>query len=142
MREHFQNKGPNSVPKFHVIFGTLPCVLNYKSESGCKYGDMCRFRHVEVHVQAIKSRRKVGLFNWVFCLMILTRENLFYGKKEHVDQNTPSNSPRAHKIGCDIPLASRMPPFLHKEKDFVGFSLASFSSLPLRAHLRNALVTT
>ena len=60
-----------------------------------------------------KSRRKVvwkdqlpyerSLYNWVVCLKILVREQLFNGEKDNWDQITPSNSPRAHwhhkKIG-------------------------------------------
>ena len=44
----------------HVIFGTLPC-LNFQSESGCKYGDNCRFRHVEANGQPIKKSKKSGV---------------------------------------------------------------------------------
>ena len=65
-------------------YGHPPVCLNYKSESGCKYGEKCRFRHAELMGSAVKSWRKVvwkdqllywrGLFNW----------------------DVSSNSPRAH----------------------------------------------
>ena len=53
-----------------------------------------------------KSRRNVvrkdqllfkrNLYNWVVCLKILIRENLFKGKTENRDQITPSKSPQGH----------------------------------------------
>ena len=91
----------------HVIMGTLPCVSNYKSEPGCKLGDKCYCRHVEAQEKPSKKSKKGGakdqlpcsrsLHNWVVCLKILIRENLFYGKKEYWDQITPSNSPGARR---------------------------------------------
>ena len=39
----------------------LPVCLNHKSESGCKYGDKCRFRHAEVDGQPrTKSKKSCG----------------------------------------------------------------------------------
>ena len=35
-----------------------PVCLNYKSESGCKYGDRCHFRHTEVDGQQSKKSKK------------------------------------------------------------------------------------
>ena len=35
-----------------------PVCLNYKSESGCKYGDKCQFRHDEAHGQPSKTSKK------------------------------------------------------------------------------------
>ena len=35
--------------------------LDYKSDKGCKYGDKCRFRHVEVDVQPSKKSKKSGV---------------------------------------------------------------------------------
>ena len=49
-----------SVRVRHVISGTLPC-LNHKSESGCTYGDKCRFRHVEADGQPSKKSKKSGV---------------------------------------------------------------------------------
>ena len=82
-----------------------PECKNYKSESGCKFGAKCVFRHAEVDSQPDKKQKKNGgkdqllhersLYHWVVCLQILIRENLFYGKLENWDRNTPSNSPRA-----------------------------------------------
>ena len=83
-----------------------PVCLSYRSESGCKDGDQCRFRHVEVDGQPSKRSKKSGvkgsvayarsLYNRVVCLKILIRESLFCGKLENWDRVTPSNSPRAH----------------------------------------------
>ena len=38
-----------------------PVCLNYKSESGCKYGEKCRFRHAEVDGQPQKKPKKSGV---------------------------------------------------------------------------------
>ena len=35
-----------------------PVCLNYKSESGCKYGDKCQFRHDEADGEPSKKSRK------------------------------------------------------------------------------------
>ena len=35
--------------------------LNYKTESGCKHGEKCRFRHAEVHRQPGKKSKKSGV---------------------------------------------------------------------------------
>ena len=35
--------------------------LNYKSESGCTYGDKCRFRHVEADAQPSKKSKNSGV---------------------------------------------------------------------------------
>ena len=68
MRKSFWNKRPKSVHKFYskesvrirrVIIGVLPCVKIYMSESGCKYGDCCHFRHTETDGQPSNRRRKV-----------------------------------------------------------------------------------
>ena len=37
-----------------------PVCLNCKSESGCKYGDICLFRHVEADGQPSKKSKKCG----------------------------------------------------------------------------------
>ena len=42
-----------SVRARHVVFGT-----NYKSESGCTYGETCRFRHVEADGRPNKKLKK------------------------------------------------------------------------------------
>ena len=75
--------------------------------------DMLRLRR-----SPAKKQRKVvrkdqlhyrrSLQNWVVCLKILIRENLFYVKKEDWDQNTPSNSPRAP--GAQIKIRERKGP--------------------------------
>ena len=49
-----------SVRARNVIIGPPVC-LNYKPESGCNYGDKCRFRHVEVDVQPSKKLKKSGV---------------------------------------------------------------------------------
>ena len=48
-----------SVRTRHVIVGTLPC-LNYKSESGCTFGE-CRSRHVGAARQPSKKSKKGGV---------------------------------------------------------------------------------
>ena len=83
--------------------------LNCKSESGCKYGDKCRFRHVEADGQPSKKSKKRGVkgsvsllkrstYNWVVYLKILIRENLFHVNQENWDRNTPSNTWHQIKI--------------------------------------------
>ena len=49
-----------------------------------------------------------SLYHWVVCLQILIRENLFYGKLENLDRNTPSNSPRAR--GTKLKIRERKGP--------------------------------
>ena len=56
----------------HVIFGILPC-LNYKSESGCQYGDKCRFPHVEAEEKPSKKSKKDGAKGSVALLKDSTR---------------------------------------------------------------------
>ena len=46
-------------------------------------------------VQKNQLRYWRSLCNWVVCLKVLVRENLFYVNKESWDQNAPSNSPKA-----------------------------------------------
>ena len=43
-----------------VICGTLPVDLNYKSVSGCKYGDNCHFRRIEADGQPNEESKKSG----------------------------------------------------------------------------------
>ena len=89
----------------HVDSGILPCVKTTSLRPDAYVAknadsDMLRLRR-----SPAKKQRKVvrkdqlhyrrSLHNWVVCLKILIRENLFYVKKEDWDQNTPSNSPRA-----------------------------------------------
>ena len=38
-----------------------PVCVNYKSESACKYGDKCRFRHAEADAQRSKMSKKSGV---------------------------------------------------------------------------------
>ena len=38
-----------------------PVSLNYKSESGCTYGEKCGFRHVEADGQPSKKSKKGGV---------------------------------------------------------------------------------
>ena len=121
-------RGKSTYPSCN--FWHPPVCLNYKSESGCKHGDKCRFRHVEADGQPSKKSKKSGvkdqllhwrsLYNWVVCLKILIRENLFYGKKEYWDQIAPSSSPRArgtrYKFGKER---------VHREASFKSVKLSS-----------------
>ena len=43
-----------------VILGNLPAVKNYISESGCRIGENCAFRHNEVDSQPSKKQKKSG----------------------------------------------------------------------------------
>ena len=82
--------------------------LNYKSETGCVYGDKCRFRHVEEYVKpnnTVKERccERISCYIegvYTICVVYLKlfiRENLFNVNLECWDQNTPSNSPKAQR---------------------------------------------
>ena len=63
---------------------SFPTDISLKSESGCTYGEKCRFRLVEVDRQSSEKSKKSGvkgsiaffwksLLNWVVCLKILSR---------------------------------------------------------------------
>ena len=43
-----------------MIFGIVSHVKTYKSETGCKYSNKCRFRRVEVGGQPSKKSKKSG----------------------------------------------------------------------------------
>ena len=45
---------------FNKHVGTLPYVINYKSESGCKFGEKCVFKHTELDSQPNKKPKKTG----------------------------------------------------------------------------------
>ena len=76
----------------HVFFWHPPVCLNCKSESGCKYGDKCRFRHVEADAQPSKkvedkwceriSSLVKGVCTIELRLEILIRENRFVLREE------------------------------------------------------------
>ena len=55
-----------SVQTRHVVLGTLPCV----SESGCKIGEKCRFRHAEVDGQPIEKSKNGGVRGSVSLLKV------------------------------------------------------------------------
>ena len=65
-----------------------PVCLNYKSESGCKYGDCCQFRLNEVDSQQRKKSKTSGgtesvalnIFNSVVYPKIALRKSLFFGR--------------------------------------------------------------
>ena len=67
--ESFWNKRKDSVPTFpcgqctnpSCNFWHPPVCLNCKSESGCKYGDKCRFRHAEVDGLPSKKSKNSGV---------------------------------------------------------------------------------
>ena len=64
--------------------------LNHKSESGCKYGDRCKFLHTEAGGQASGRSKKCGGkgsvafferdYSMGLCPMIALRESRFCGK--------------------------------------------------------------
>ena len=92
-----------------VIIDIFPYVQIFfffkKTESGCKFGDKCLFRHTETdRLSSSKSKKSGGKgsvallkesTHWVVCTKILIRENRFFGKDENWDHIAPSNSPRA-----------------------------------------------
>ena len=45
-------------------FGHPPVCPNYKSESGCTYGDKCIFRHVEAEEKPSKKSKKSGVLHY------------------------------------------------------------------------------
>ena len=83
----------------------LPVCQNYKSESGCKYGDKCRFRHNEVDgQQSKKSKKGAGKgsvacrspYNWVACLKILIREGSIQRKEGKLGSKSHRQIPQRH----------------------------------------------
>ena len=70
-----------------------PVCLNYKSETGCKFGNKCDFRHVEADKKPSRKSKKGGAKGPVALLKESTqlccvsqdsfRQNLFYVKKEN-----------------------------------------------------------
>ena len=75
-----------------------PVCKNYKSESGCTFGDQCLFGHTEAVGQPRKIEEKwpccERLFNWVLCPKMALRERLFCGEMENWDRITRSSSGR------------------------------------------------
>ena len=63
-----------------------PVCQDYKSETGCTYGNKCFFRHVEAEEKPSNKSKKGGakgsvallrsLYKWVVCLKSLIRETL------------------------------------------------------------------
>ena len=49
-----------SVKTRHVVIGILPYVKTTKSQSRCKYGNKCYFRHVEADEKSSKKSTKGG----------------------------------------------------------------------------------
>ena len=88
-----------------VIIDILPFVKNYISDSGCKFGDTCLFRHTEADRQPSKKCNKRGGQGSVAVLTCpkiqSRRRNLFHGRADILEQTAPSRSPRARgkKIG-------------------------------------------
>ena len=84
-----------------VAIGILPYC---KSETGCKFGNECYFRHVEADEKPSKKSKKSGVKGSVALLMesiplgSVSQDShprmSILGKKENWDQVTPSNSPR------------------------------------------------
>ena len=56
-----------------------PECLNYKSESGCKYGDCCQFRHTEVDSQPRKKSQTSGgiIYSVRLCIPRLPSEKVY-----------------------------------------------------------------
>ena len=71
-----------------------PVCVNCKFESGCTYGETCRFRNVEADGQPSEKSKKRGvekdqlhcwrsLYHWVVRLKILIRENRFLERRKN-----------------------------------------------------------
>ena len=68
--------------------------LDYKSDKGCKYGDKCRFRHVEVDVQTSKKLKKSGVTGSVafffgvytigFCVSCFSSEKIYSTERRKI----------------------------------------------------------
>ena len=76
-------------------FGHPPVCQNYKSETGCKYGRTCFFRHVEADEKPSKKSKKGGAKGSGCVSRDACPRNLFEGKRRNWDQSAPSNSTRA-----------------------------------------------
>ena len=93
-----------------------PVCLKYRSEKWGVHCDKCNFRHVEAEgkpSQKVKERwckwiNWRSLCNWVVCLEILIRENLFYVNKGDWDRNTPSNC--RGPLGTNVKIPERNGP--------------------------------
>ena len=78
----------------------LPVCHNDKSESGCKFGDKCQFRHVETDGQLSKKveekwcERICCIIEGVKPIRLCVSRFSSDGKKEILEQIAPSNSPR------------------------------------------------
>ena len=88
------------------VFGPPPVCQIYKSETGCKFGRACSFRHVEAEDKPSKKSKKGGAKGSVALLKESTqlgcvsqdsypRNSIPLEKKGNWDQNTPSNFPTA-----------------------------------------------
>ena len=73
-----------------------PVCQNYKSESGCKFGDICLFRHSEVDGQPKKKVASLKESIQLGCVSqdTVPPKKLFHGKVEKWDQIAPSQSPK------------------------------------------------
>ena len=99
-------KGRRQCKDFLRDYDTLPVCIIYKSESGCKCGDSCLFRHTEADGQPSNKSKKGGgkdhwpywkrILNLVVRPMIAFRKSLFCGKNRlgSIYTVTPSSSPR------------------------------------------------
>ena len=68
--------------------------LTFKSDKGCKYGDKCRFRHVEVDVQPSKKSKKSGVTGSVafffgvytigFCVSWFSSEKIYSTERRKI----------------------------------------------------------
>ena len=109
--------GPSEELRLRCDFWHPPVCLNYKSESKCRYGDRCHFRHTEADGQPSnkKSKKSGGKDQWRYlkensqlgCVsQHSTRKSLFFGKLENWDRITQSSSPRprcvTQKIGTEM----------------------------------------
>ena len=100
-RKLFRQKERNSMPiqklkKTLCKFWDLPVCQNYKSQTGCKFGRTCSFRHVEAEETPTKKSKQGGAKGSVSLLKDSTQVGCVSRVWGNWDRNTPSNSPRAH----------------------------------------------
>ena len=100
-----------------IIFGTLPS-LNYKSESGCKHCDKCRYRHVEINVQPRKKVEEKWCERFS-ALMILIRENRFH--REGRKNGTKSRRQILQRARCTTSKFGKER--VHREEPFGSVNL-------------------
>ena len=87
-------------------FGHPSVCLDYKSDKGCKYGDKCRFRHVEVDVQPSKKSKKSGVTGSVAFFFLESIQLGFVSHAFHLRRSIPRKEGKSgsnHTVGHVAP---------------------------------------